>query len=207
MRENTKIVNRRNKRIGKNKRGFTLIEVIVVIVIIAILAAIAVPALTGYIDKAKYSDEFQKLRYAEMALKAMYIEEYAAGWTSSSGGEESPHGNLKDYNEGGIFSASSTPGVRIIAPTESGQDEFRDLCEREGIVNFYSNNYPMYAIFVDQYGSIVGSVFINLELLNSVEVSSDTVFEVLKGVDIVDGNPLDFELVPSNQRIITVGEM
>jgi prepilin-type N-terminal cleavage/methylation domain-containing protein len=37
----------------KGKKGFTLIEVIVVIVILAILAAIAVPALTGYIDKAR----------------------------------------------------------------------------------------------------------------------------------------------------------
>jgi prepilin-type N-terminal cleavage/methylation domain-containing protein len=37
---------------AKNKKGFTLVEVIVVLVILAILMAIAVPALTGYIAKA-----------------------------------------------------------------------------------------------------------------------------------------------------------
>ena len=37
----------------KNKQGFTLVELIVVLVILAILAALLVPALTGYIDRAK----------------------------------------------------------------------------------------------------------------------------------------------------------
>jgi len=35
-----------------NKKGFTLIELIVVIAILAILAAILIPSLTGYIQKA-----------------------------------------------------------------------------------------------------------------------------------------------------------
>ncbi|MBQ1326631.1 MAG: type II secretion system protein, partial [Eubacterium sp.] len=37
----------------KNNKGFTLVELIVVLVILAILAAVLVPALLGYIDKAK----------------------------------------------------------------------------------------------------------------------------------------------------------
>ncbi len=36
----------------KNKKGFTLVELIVVLVILAILAALLIPTLTGYIDKA-----------------------------------------------------------------------------------------------------------------------------------------------------------
>ena len=41
------------KKLRKDNKGFTLVELIVVLVILAILAAILVPALLGYIDEAK----------------------------------------------------------------------------------------------------------------------------------------------------------
>lgn len=40
------------KKIYKNKKGFTLIELIIVIVILAILAAIAIPAVSKYVGNA-----------------------------------------------------------------------------------------------------------------------------------------------------------
>ena len=36
-----------------NKKGFTLVEIIVVLVILAILAAIVAPSVLGYVEQAK----------------------------------------------------------------------------------------------------------------------------------------------------------
>ena len=41
------------KHSKSKKSGFTLVELIVVLTILAILAALLIPALTGYIEKAK----------------------------------------------------------------------------------------------------------------------------------------------------------
>ena len=48
------------KRMNKSsKKGFTLVELIVVLVILAILAAMLVPALTGYIKRARQEKDYQ----------------------------------------------------------------------------------------------------------------------------------------------------
>lgn len=61
------------------KKGFTLVELIVVLVILAILAALLVPALTGYIDKAKEKQIIAETRQAVMAAQTLIDEEYAKG--------------------------------------------------------------------------------------------------------------------------------
>ena len=60
----------------KNKKGFTLVELIVVLVILAILAALLVPALTGYIDKAKEQSITAECRMAVMATQTLIDEQY-----------------------------------------------------------------------------------------------------------------------------------
>jgi len=51
------------------KRGFTLVELIVVLVILAILAALLIPALTGYIDKARKSEVVAETRMLTQAVQ------------------------------------------------------------------------------------------------------------------------------------------
>lgn len=56
------------------KKGFTLVELIVVLVILAILAALLVPALTGYIDKAKQKQVVAETRQSVMAAQTLIDE-------------------------------------------------------------------------------------------------------------------------------------
>ena len=65
------------KKIKENKKGFTLVELIVVLVILAILAALLVPALTGYIDRAKKKSIIAETRQCVMAAQTLIDEKYA----------------------------------------------------------------------------------------------------------------------------------
>lgn len=65
------------KKLKENKKGFTLVELIVVLVILAILAALLVPALTGYIDRAKKKSVIAETRQAVMAAQTLVDEAYA----------------------------------------------------------------------------------------------------------------------------------
>lgn len=73
-----KEISGRNKMFKKlkDKKGFTLVELIVVLVILAILAALLVPALTGYIDKARKESVVAETRSAVMAAQTIVSEKY-----------------------------------------------------------------------------------------------------------------------------------
>lgn len=68
----------------KNKKGFTLVELIVVLVILAILAALLVPALTGYIDKAKEQSITAECRMTVMAAQTKIDELYGTAAVGST---------------------------------------------------------------------------------------------------------------------------
>ena len=67
------------KVIKSSKKGFTLVELIVVLVILAILAAMLVPALTGYIKRARQEKDYQ------MAATVLTAVQSAATWQYSKG--------------------------------------------------------------------------------------------------------------------------
>lgn len=62
----------------KHRGGFTLVELIVILVILAILAALLIPALTGYIDKAKKKQVVAETRMIHSAIQTVVAEVYAS---------------------------------------------------------------------------------------------------------------------------------
>ena len=64
-------------KIRNNRKGFTLVELIVVLVIIAILAAITVPTMSTYIDKANEKKIVTDARSLYLAAQTILTEAYA----------------------------------------------------------------------------------------------------------------------------------
>ena len=67
-----------NKK-NTNNKGFTLVELIVVLVILAILAAILVPALLGYIDRAREKQYVLNAKSFLTATQAEFSSIYGEG--------------------------------------------------------------------------------------------------------------------------------
>ncbi|NLA79086.1 MAG: prepilin-type N-terminal cleavage/methylation domain-containing protein [Erysipelothrix sp.] len=74
------------KKLLRNKKGFTLIELIVVILILAILAAILVPAILNYVQKARDSKDQANARslYSEISIELASLEDEAELGTSDN---------------------------------------------------------------------------------------------------------------------------
>ena len=115
-----------------NKKGFTLVELIVVIVIVLILAAALVPNVMRYIDKAKQS-AFQAEASAYMTEMQGYVTEYYAtqkhaldGSTVSIGGSDVTYDwayskykvTQEDTKNIKVTVQNTTVGTYTSAPTE-----------------------------------------------------------------------------------------
>lgn len=98
------------KKMRKDKKGFTLVELIVVLVILAILAAFLVPALTKYIDKAKEKTIIAETRQIVMATQTLVDEKYAT------------------QDVGAAITVGETDG-----PTVVGYNKIAELSEVKGV--------------------------------------------------------------------------
>jgi len=68
-----------------NRKGFTLIELMVVILIVAILAAVAIPIMRGRIDAAKWSEGKAGAGTIATAIRALAAEKAEVGTTGALG--------------------------------------------------------------------------------------------------------------------------
>lgn len=63
----------------RDRRGFTLMEILVVVAIIAVLVVIAIPVLSGELAKTRVAANKANIRSAKAAAAAQYYTDEAAG--------------------------------------------------------------------------------------------------------------------------------
>ena len=115
----------------RNKKGFTLIELMVVVLIVAVLAAVLVPLMTARLESARWSEGKAGVGTIATAVRAMYAEE-GQGWDPST--EISDYVNASDmygkYFRLADYSFSADPEVNTITEdTEDYPVTFRIMVE------------------------------------------------------------------------------
>lgn len=88
------------KKLFKNKKGFTLMEMLIVVAIIVILVAISMPIFSNQVDNARKATDSAN----ERAAKAMAVAELL------SGNKNAGHTYYYDAQEGILKDANSIKG-------------------------------------------------------------------------------------------------
>ena len=115
-----------------NKKGITLIELLIVMVIVAILAAIAVPMYTGYMTRARRADAktaLEQLRAAEEMRRAEYGA-YSGDLAALGTSWGAPAVNQRHYTISLV--ASSTTFTGTATPTGRQTDDGPLTIDQDG---------------------------------------------------------------------------
>lgn len=64
--------------VGNDRRGMTLVELVVVLVILMILSSVIVPSMTGYIDRAKKQKYVMEAQAVRQSIELYLLEQYAS---------------------------------------------------------------------------------------------------------------------------------
>ena len=105
----------------KNKKGFTLVELIVVLVILAILAALLIPALTGYIDKANQEKVVSECRMVVMDAQTEASEAYGKVTSTSADAATTAENIIAKMSKDNIKSLAEVKGFFAVTVDATGK--------------------------------------------------------------------------------------
>ena len=131
------------KKIDKKNKGFTLVELIVVLVILAILAAILVPALLGYIDRAKRKQYVLNAKALFTAAQANMSELYGTGEPASK----------LETNKAQVISMADVEADEFVVGCDVAYDPDKSLSEQH---EAYTLTYACYKMDGFEYYCIGG---------------------------------------------------
>ncbi|MBP3233965.1 MAG: type II secretion system protein [Eubacterium sp.] len=145
-----------------NNKGFTLVELIVVLVILAILAAILVPALLGYIDRAREKQVTTNAEAALVASQALMADAYK---TFANPNTEVTKANIVDLTD---IAETSWQAKYSATSYDSTATNMRPMYKITGFT-YYSAEYKQTAIWTATTGQwevkkgnqLAGNVTIN----------------------------------------------
>lgn len=145
----------------RSKRGFTLVELIVVLVILAILAALLIPALTGYIDKAKKSQVVAETRMLTQAVQTEMSTIY--GLNNSFQGQKDVGKPLTIASKTGTYlnngGAASTGDLGNL---KEHYEEIVHLSEVPALEKgLTASNDAYFYSFIDKNGAVMWTVYDN----------------------------------------------
>jgi len=110
----------------KNKKGFTLIEIIVVIVILAVLMAVAVPSVMSYMNEGKNAKYQSVARAVLIDAQTQYAKAVADGKN-----EATAKTAIKTYVEGKTYTGLVANAVKIASTDDIELSGGTDAAEKD----------------------------------------------------------------------------
>ena len=142
------------KRMRKNKKGFTLAELLIVVAIIGVLVAVSIPIFTSQLEKAREATDLANIRAAKAAAVAAYLDEETIGdkqlgstqtepvtlkYDANNGKLVDPSTDVTKYGKGTTTVGSASNDQLGYKPDKAAADVFTVAIAQDGTVTITSN--------------------------------------------------------------------